>query len=133
MTFFILISKMATYIDLNADFRTNANQSNVLITDIQNVKSSLERLLLTGKGEVPFLGDLLVFNLVYNKGAAWGMGGDNLFTRILLVIISWLVAVGIIGYFVGVECQKRLKRDIKTARKVCEELLSILQDDKDDK
>ena len=41
---------MATYIDLNADFRTNANQSNVLITDIQNVKSSLERLLLTGKG-----------------------------------------------------------------------------------
>ena len=88
---------------------------------------------LTGKGEVPFLGDLLVFNLVYNKGAAWGMGGDNLFTRILLVIISWLVAVGIIGYFVGVECQKRLKRDIKTARKVCEELLSILQDDKDDK
>ncbi len=55
---------------------------------------------LTGKGEVPFLGDLLVFNLVYNKGAAWGMGGDNLFTRILLVIISWLVAVGIIGYFI---------------------------------
>ena len=28
------------------------------------------------------------------------MGGDNLFTRILLVIISWLVAVGIIGYFI---------------------------------
>ena len=45
---------MATYIDLNADFRTSTNQSNVLITDIQNVKSSLERLLLTGKGEVPF-------------------------------------------------------------------------------
>ena len=45
---------MATYIDLNADFRTSANQSNVLITDIRNVKSSLERLLLTGKGEVPF-------------------------------------------------------------------------------
>ncbi len=55
---------------------------------------------LTGKGEVPFLGDLLVFNLTYNKGAAWGMGGDNTFTRILLVVISWVVAVGIIAYFV---------------------------------
>ena len=49
------------------------------------------------------------------------------------MIIACVVPVGIIGYFVGVECQKRLKRDIKTARKVCEELLSILQDDKDDK
>ena len=62
---------------------------------------------LTGKGEVPFLGDLLVFNLVYNKGAAWGMGGDNLFTRILLVIISWLVAVGIIGYFIYIVIKRK--------------------------
>lgn len=45
---------MATYIDLNAEFKTTPVESNVLITDIQNVKDSLERLLLTGKGEVPF-------------------------------------------------------------------------------
>lgn len=45
---------MATYIDLNSEFRTNTAQSNVLVTDIQCVKESLERLLLTGKGEVPF-------------------------------------------------------------------------------
>ena len=40
---------MATYIDLNAEFKTTPVESNVLITDIQNVKDSLERLLLTGK------------------------------------------------------------------------------------
>lgn len=45
---------MTTYTDLNVDFRANANQSNVLVNDIQCVKDSLERLLLTGKGEVPF-------------------------------------------------------------------------------
>lgn len=45
---------MATYTDLNAEFRTTPAQSSVLITDVQNVKDSLERLLLTGKGEVPF-------------------------------------------------------------------------------
>lgn len=62
---------------------------------------------LTNKGEVEFLGDLLVFNLVYNKGAAWGMGGDNLVTRILLVIISWAVALGIIGYFIYLVLKKK--------------------------
>jgi len=60
-------------------------------------------------GEVkPFLGDtFLTFCLTYNKGAAWGMGGNNIFTRILLVIISWVVALGIIGYFVYLAIKRK--------------------------
>ena len=45
---------MTTYIDLNTNYRTSANETNVLVTDIQNVKDSLMRLFTTGKGEVPF-------------------------------------------------------------------------------
>lgn len=45
---------MATYTDLNANFMTNAANTNCVTTDIETVKNSLERLLTTGKGEVPF-------------------------------------------------------------------------------
>lgn len=45
---------MATYTDLNANFMTNAANTNGVTTDIETVKNSLERLLTTGKGEVPF-------------------------------------------------------------------------------
>lgn len=45
---------MATYTDLNDDYLMSANKTDVIITDIQNVKDSLMRLFTTGKGEVPF-------------------------------------------------------------------------------
>ena len=49
---------------------------------------------------VPFIPGFIDFTLVYNTGAAWGIGGDNTASRIILIIISWIVAVGLIGYFV---------------------------------
>lgn len=45
---------MTTYTDLNDDYLMSANETDVIITDIQNVKDSLMRLFMTGKGEVPF-------------------------------------------------------------------------------
>ena len=45
---------MATYTDLNGDYLMSANETDVIITDILNVKDSLTRLFMTGKGEVPF-------------------------------------------------------------------------------
>jgi phage baseplate assembly protein W len=45
---------MATYTDLNDDYLMSANKTDIIITDIQNVKDSLMRLFTTGKGEVPF-------------------------------------------------------------------------------
>lgn len=63
---------------------------------------------LTIGQEVNFLGDtLLVFCLTYNKGAAWGMGGNNTVLRILLVCISWAVALGIIGYFIYLAVKRK--------------------------
>ena len=45
---------MTTYTDLNANFKVDAVNTNCITYDIQNVKNSLERLFMTGKGEVPF-------------------------------------------------------------------------------
>lgn len=45
---------MTTYTDLNDDYLMSANKTDIIITDIQNVKDSLMRLFTTGKGEVPF-------------------------------------------------------------------------------
>lgn len=45
---------MATYTDLNANFRVDAVNTNCISYDLQTVRNSLERLLSTGKGEIPF-------------------------------------------------------------------------------
>lgn len=46
--------------------------------------------------------------------------------------IAALLPIGIIGYIVGVECQKRLRRDIRMVHKVSDELLLILENDRND-
>ena len=86
---------------------------------VEYLGNSHSQLVINKVMDYPFIRHLLMYYPINNKKVG--------------MIIACVVPVGIIGYFVGVECQKRLKRDIKTARKVCEELLSILQDDKDDK
>lgn len=45
---------MSTYTDLNPNYKEDAINTNCVSTDIQVIKDSLERLLTTGKGEVPF-------------------------------------------------------------------------------
>jgi phage baseplate assembly protein W len=45
---------MATYTDLNANFKMDAVNANSISYDLQTVRNSLQRLLSTGKGEVPF-------------------------------------------------------------------------------
>ncbi|MBR1581586.1 MAG: signal peptidase II [Bacilli bacterium] len=49
---------------------------------------------------VQFIPGLLKFTLVFNKGAAWSIGGGADWSRILLCVISWAAAVGIIVYFI---------------------------------
>ena len=47
-------------------------------------------------GSVVVIPHVLNFTLTYNTGAAWGAGGGELWSRILLVIISWAAMFGII-------------------------------------
>jgi len=47
-----------------------------------------------------FIGSFVRLTLTYNKGAAWSLGGGATWSRILLVIISWAVAVFIPCYIV---------------------------------
>ena len=56
--------------------------------------------LLTGKGTVTIIPNFIDFVLVYNTGAAWGMGGDEIWSRIVLVSISWIVFFFIFGYVI---------------------------------
>ena len=47
---------------------------------------------------VTFIPNFIEFTLVYNKGAAFGMGDDALWIRIIFVLLSWLVAIGLLFY-----------------------------------
>ena len=53
------------------------------------------------KGDVVvFIPHFIEFTLVYNKGAAWGMGDGAIWSRVLLAIMSWAVMFFIIGYVI---------------------------------
>ena len=45
---------MAVYVDLNTKFLPLSNISKAVLKDLENVRDSLERLLSTPKGSVPF-------------------------------------------------------------------------------
>jgi signal peptidase II len=45
--------------------------------------------------------------LIYNTGAAWGAGGSDTRSRILLVVISWAVAIGLLIYLIYVTIKKK--------------------------
>ena len=47
---------------------------------------------------VTFIPGFIEFTLVYNKGAAFGMGDDALWIRIIFVLLSWVVALGLLVY-----------------------------------
>lgn len=58
-----------------------------------------QNLLIEGE-KVSFIPNFIDFELVYNTGAAFSAGSNSMFMRILFVIISWVVALGISGYFI---------------------------------
>lgn len=45
---------MPKYSDLNTSFRKTLADNQSVLIDIQNIKKNLERLFMTGKGDVPF-------------------------------------------------------------------------------
>lgn len=45
---------MSVYVDLNTKFQPLSNVSKAVLKDLENVRDSLERLLSTPKGSVPF-------------------------------------------------------------------------------
>lgn len=55
---------------------------------------------LKDAGTVSFIPGFIDFKLVYNKGAAWGMGDGAIWSRILLCSISWIVFIGLPIYIV---------------------------------
>lgn len=63
--------------------------------------------LKTAGTSYEFIPGFLDFTLVFNTGAAWGTGGDATWSRILLIIISWAVALFIIGLFIFYVVKKK--------------------------
>ncbi len=64
------------------------------------VSKYVAEFYLTDKGTVPFIPGFIDFRLVYNKGAAWGMGDGAIWSRILLCSISWIVFIGLPIYII---------------------------------
>lgn len=70
----------------------------LLIFDL--VSKACAMKYLSSGTSVVFIPHLIKFTLTYNDGAAWGMGGDATWSRVLLIIISWAAMFGIIYYYV---------------------------------
>lgn len=70
----------------------------LLICDI--ITKVCAEKFLKGKGSIVVIPHLLNFTLTYNNGAAWGMGGDATWSRVVLALVSWVVAIAIIVYVV---------------------------------
>lgn len=65
---------------------------------IDQVTKVLAENFLTLGEPTPFIPGFIDFTLVYNTGAAFGMGDDTLWIRIIFVLLSWIVALFLIGY-----------------------------------
>lgn len=66
---------------------------------------------------IPGLTWLVQFTLIFNTGAAWGFGGNNLVTQILLCILSYAAAIGIIYYYI--KKRRVLSTFIKVTIMIC--------------
>ena len=76
----------------------------LLIVD-QITKVCAEAYLVEGE-KVVIIPSLLNFTLTYNTGAAWGMGGNEIWSRILLCAISWIVMI--IIFYILIRYYKKL-------------------------
>ena len=65
---------------------------------IDQVTKVIAMNFLTLGEPVTFIPHFIEFTLVFNKGAAFGMGDDALWIRIIFVLLSWIVAIGILIY-----------------------------------
>ena len=94
-----------------------------IITKMESVVEYLEnsrsQLVINKVMDYPCLRRLLFYYPVSNAKAG--------------IAIAAIFPIGLIGYFIGIKCQNGLKRDMKTSLKVCDELISILEKDIQDK
>lgn len=67
--------------------------------------------------KIPGLTWLVQFTLTFNTGAAWGLGGNNLVSQILLCILSYIAGGAIIFYYT--KKQKELNKLLKAILMVC--------------
>ena len=74
----------------------------VILFVIDIVTKNLAYTYLKGQGSVEIKGFSWLVRLTYceNTGAAWGMGGDNKFSQILLCLLSYAAAIFLIYYIV---------------------------------
>lgn len=94
-----------------------------IITKMESVVEYLEnsrsQLVINKVMDYPCLRSLLFYYPVSNAKLGFA--------------IAAIFPIGLIGYFIGIKCQNGLKQDMKTSLKVCDELISILDKDSQDK
>lgn len=89
----------------------------LLIIDIITKVIAYNNLTYGESIAIPGLTWLVQFTLVFNTGAAWGFGGDNLVTQILLCILSYAAAIGIIYFYI--KKRESLSTFIKVIMMIC--------------
>lgn len=76
------------------------------------LENSKEQLVINKTADLPILRDLLMYQPVkYRK---------------LGIAVAILFPIGLLGYVIGVSCQNTYKQEISQARKVCGELIELL-------
>ena len=86
---------------------------------VEYLENSRSQLVINKVMDYPCLRSLLFYYPVSNAKLGFA--------------IAAIFPIGLIGYFIGIKCQNGLKQDMKTSLKVCDELISILDKDSQDK
>lgn len=79
---------------------------------VSYLENSKEQLIINKVADFPVLRDLLLYQPV--KISKIGL------------IIAFILPIGLIGYLIGLSCQKTYKQEIRQTKKVCDELLALL-------
>lgn len=72
----------------------------VFFVAFDQISKYVAEFYLKGQDTVTFIPGFIDFKLIYNLGAAWGMGDDAIWSRVLLCITSWIVFIGVPIYIV---------------------------------
>ena len=80
---------------------------------VSYMSNSKEQLIINKVADFPVLRDLLFYQPI--KSSKIGL------------MVAFIFPIGIIGYLIGLSCQKTYKQEIKQTIKVCDELLAMIK------
>jgi len=89
----------------------------LFIIDVITKSLAYSNLTYGESVEIPGLNWLVQLTLTFNTGAAWGIGGNNIVSQILLCVLSYVAGAALIYYYI--KKHKVMSKLLKAILMVC--------------